>query len=344
LSAGIGSERINPISCLVVGVSLLVGCTEPSLGAAETESQKLPSPSVQTSTPTASKVDYSIVEAIPQTRDLLALRAHIRAIEAEAEKLEPLVLEYTMGPTAAPDKVELVTSKFAEKLKIFQLLGLEKLNLNWVLVSEKDYEWWLEYRTSRDPEFPVELWDPQTNLFGHCRLSSDVFCGAGNSGDGFEYQDNIVGTRFVDRGLDYVTRHEAAHFYQGVFGYGGRCWMAEGQATFFETYLETSSRSRREVLQRLRLSPAGIADLGREELFARLTDDSICSQDFDVAYDLGMLAYEFFYMNYSLRQVHDLHVLSTSIDWEKAVNQALSHEASALSLELAEYIFENVNG
>jgi hypothetical protein len=115
--------------------------------------------------------------------------------------------------------------------------------------------------------------------------------------------------------------------------------MAEGQATFFETYLESSSRSRAEVLARLKTSGIGITDLSESELLGLLTSDQICQSDSNVAYDLGMLGYEYLYMNFSFLDVHNLQVLSSTESWDLAVPQVLGIEASELNASLAEYIF-----
>jgi hypothetical protein len=157
--------------------------------------------------------------------------------------------------------------------------------------------------------------------------------------NGKNYQDNVVGTAFTNQGIDYVSRHESAHFYQAVFGYGGRCWMAEGQATFFETYLESSSRSRAEVLARLGDSPAGLVQLSESELLGLLTSDQICQGDSNIAYDLGMLGYEYLYMNFSFLDVHNLQVLSSNEGWDEALSQVLGIESSELNAALAAYIF-----
>jgi hypothetical protein len=236
-------------------------------------------------------------------------------------------------------KVDKVVAKFSEKLKMFQFLGLESLDQDWVLASENDYQWWVDFRLAQDSSFPVEMWNEEINELGHCRLSADIFCGAGNTVNGKNYQDNVVGTSFTTRGLENVSRHEAAHFYQAVFGYGGRCWMAEGQATFFETYLESSSRSRADVLAELDNSPTGITSVSEDEILRLLSNDQICQGDSNIAYNLGMLGYEYLYLNFSFLDVHKLQVLSSSESWDEAVSQVLSIEASELNAKLATYIF-----
>jgi hypothetical protein len=280
-----------------------------------------------------------LISSLPEAKSLEALKAHYQAIDEAAKQLEPFEIEYTKGPTAVQSKVDSVVARFSEKLKMYQFLGLESLDQDWVLASENDYQWWVDFRSAQEPSFPVEMWNKELNELGHCRLSADVFCGAGNGVNGKNYQDNVVGTAFTNRGIDYVSRHEATHFYQAVFGYGGRCWMAEGQATFFETYLESSSRSRAEVLARLSDSPTGVVQLSESELLGLLTSDQICQSDSNIAYDLGMLGYEYLYMNFSFLDVHNLQVLSSTEGWDEAVSQVLSVEALELNTELAAYIF-----
>ena len=280
-----------------------------------------------------------LISSLPEEKSRDGLRNHFRAIDEAASQLEPFKIEYTTGPTAVQSKVERVVAQFSEKLKMYQFLGLESLDQDWVFASEQDYEWWVEFRSAQDSSFPVEMWNKEINELGHCRLSADVFCGAGNTVNGKNYQDNVVGTAFTNRGIDYVSRHEAAHFYQAVFGYGGRCWMAEGQATFFETYLESSSRSRADVLADLSSSPTGITSVSEDEILRLLSNDQICQGDSNIAYNLGMLGYEYLYLNFSFLDVHNLQVLSSSESWDEAVSQVLSIEASELNAQLAAYIF-----
>jgi hypothetical protein len=280
-----------------------------------------------------------IISSLPEDKSLEALKAHYKSIDEAAKQLEPFEIEYTKGPTAVQSKVDSVVARFSEKLKMFQFLGLESLDQDWVLVSEKDYQWWVDFRSAQEPSFPLEMWNKDTNELGHCRLSANVFCGAGNTVNGKNFQDNVVGTDFTNRGIDYVSRHEATHFYQAVFGYGGRCWMAEGQATFFETYLESSSRSRADVLAELDDSPTGITTVSEADMLRLLSNDQICQGDSNIAYDLGMLGYEYLYMNYSFLAVHKLQVISSTEGWDEAVSQVLSIEALELNTQLAAYIF-----
>jgi hypothetical protein len=321
-----------------IAVSLfLTGCSIPS---GSPSSSPEPSSAIEEAEAELSDEQIlALISSIPGQRSLDGLKSHFQAIDEAAGQLEPFKIDYTTGPTADPVRVEKVVNQFSEKLKMFQFLGLESLDQDWVLASENDYQWWVDFRSAQDPDFPVEMWNKELNELGHCRLSSDVFCGAGNTVNGKNYQDNVVGTAFTNRGIDYVSRHEAAHFYQAVFGYGGQCWMAEGQATFFETYLESSSRSRAGVLSRLVESSLGVAQLTEEELLGLIASNQICNSDPNIAYDLGMLGYEYLYMNYSFLDVHNLQVLSSTESWDLAVPEILGIEASELNTALAAYIF-----
>lgn len=327
---------------------LLGGCAtqEPEFLSSESPRQE-PQPSEQTEGTSRPEPLISIEELTALTKkvpepDLESLREHFRLIDKGAQSLEAFPIEYQIGPTAVPEKVELVMGRFSEKLKMYQLVGLRSLNQDWVLASENDYQWWLDYRSSQDPDYPIELWNTELNELGHCRLSPAIFCGAGNFVNGKNYQDNVIGTRFIDRGLEYVTRHEATHFYQAVFGYGGRCWFAEGQATFFETYLETSSRSRLQVIGDLRQSPANLAEASEQELYDLISSDMVCNNDSNVAYELGMLAFEYLYMNFSFSQVHELMVLSSQMTWDDALVAALGANPQELNRDLAGYIYAQI--
>jgi len=275
---------------------------------------------------------------LPEARTFTALASHLKKLEMEASKLAPIELEYVAGPTTVAKSVNRVVGRVRDKLKIFQLVRLTNIEMDWVIASEKGYLWWREYRLGQKVQFSIELWDPKLNELGCCRLSADVLYGAGSSINEVNYQDNVVGTKFVDRGLDYVTRREATHFYQSMFGYGGRCWVADGQATLFETYLESTFRTRDQVISRLKLSPSSnIKDI-LAQLEGKLSKDTVCIGDSNVAYDLGLLAMEYLYMNCSFQAVHDLQVRSSKEPWATSVPEVLGVSSQSLDAEIASYI------
>ena len=310
--------------------------SETNLNMSESKS---PSPSASESIPAISE----LLDAKPTEPGIEGLKKHFELFEKASAKNIPLPMEYTLGPTANRENAELVRSRFQEKLKFFQSLGLKSLDMHWVIASEKDHDWWVEFRKNQIADYPIELWDTKKNMLGHCTLESDIFCGAGNGvNDGF-YQDNVIGTEFTDRGLDHVTRHEATHFYQSSIGFIETCWFVEGQATFFETYLEPSARSRDQVIDRLIKSPTKVAFSTQEEFERKLNRNSICDADPDIRYDLGMLVFEYLYTNYSIKDIHNLLVETNKTSWQEATKSVLSIEASDLNTQIAKYLYQQLN-
>jgi hypothetical protein len=101
----------------------------------------------------------TLIRPLPGGASSDDLAIHFRAIDEAAIHSEPFAIKYTTGPTADPSKVSKVVTKFSEKLKLFQLLGLESLNQDWVIASEKDHQWWVEFRSAQDSTFPVDMWN-----------------------------------------------------------------------------------------------------------------------------------------------------------------------------------------
>jgi hypothetical protein len=91
------------------------------------------------------------------------------------------------------------------------------------------------------------------------------------------------------------------------------------------------------VINTFKASPSKTAQLSEAELIARLQNNSVCDQDYRVAYDMGMLA------NYSLKQVHDLMVLSSNTPWSSAVPELLGVDANELDAAIGRYVHSVVN-
>ncbi len=300
--------------------------------------------STQSSAPVPSATETippiaELIDSKPKEPGLAGLKQHFKLIEKASASNAALPMEYTLGPTVNQANAELVRSRFQEKLKVFQSLGLKSLDMHWVIASEKDHDWWVQIRQSQFADYPVDLWDTEENMLGHCRLDPDIFCGAGNGVNNGFYQDNVIGTQFTNRGLDQVTRHESTHFYQSSIGFIDTCWFVEGQASFFELYLEPTARTRDQVIVRLMNSPTKVADSTQEEFERKLNRNSICDGDPDIRYDLGILVFEYIYQNYSLQDIHNLLVETNKTSWSEATNSVLGVDATELNAQIAAYLF-----
>ena len=71
----------------------------------EPESEPKPEPAVTT------LELMELINTVPSS-DLESLRQHFVLIDEGAQSLEPFPIEYQMGPTAVPEKVELVIDRF----------------------------------------------------------------------------------------------------------------------------------------------------------------------------------------------------------------------------------------
>ena len=327
------------VGILVLALFSVYGQKSKSETILNVDQSNSPSPSASESIPAISE----LIDATPAEPGLAGLKKHFELLEKASAKNTPLPMEYTLGPTANRENADLVRGKFQEKLKLFQSLGLKSLDMHWVISSEKDHDWWVDFRKNQVANYPVDLWDTEKNMLGHCTLDPDIFCGAGNGVNNGFYQDNVIGTEFTDRGLDHVTRHEATHFYQSSIGFIDTCWFVEGQASFFETYLEPTARPREQVIERLMKSPTKVAFSTKEEFERKLNRNSICDVDPDIRYDLGMLVFEYLYSNYSVKDIHDLLVETNKTSWSEATNSVLSIDSSDLNTQIAQYLYQQLN-
>ena len=296
-----------------------------------------PSPSA-----TAAPQNPNPESTLPTLRTLAGLNAHMQQIELKARSQPDFKFNYTSSPRANPRAIQEVVGAFVQKIKIFQLVGLEKINMNWVLSAEIDHAWWRQTRLNQLSSYPVSLWDNSKNVLGHCNLSSDVFCGAGTSIGGTLYQDNVVGTAFSGRGLQTVSRHEAAHFYQQEAGFGDVCWFAEGQATFVEVQLDAMDR-RSWFIDRLKANPTGVGMLTASQIQTALNRNTICDGSSYIRYDLGMLVFEYLMLNYTMSDIHKAQLYMKQFDWQAAVQNVLKTDITDLNAQIAGYVHREIN-
>ena len=143
--------RFGPL--LTGAVLLLTSCSLASPGSPKLGSPKPEKTNTVSAKPTDGQIS-TLIRSLPGGASSDDLAIHFRAIDEAASHSEPFAIKHTTGPTADPSKVSKVVTKFSEKLKLFQLLGLESLNQDWVIASEKDHQWWVEFRSAQDSTFP----------------------------------------------------------------------------------------------------------------------------------------------------------------------------------------------
>jgi hypothetical protein len=82
-----------------------------------------------------------------------------------------------------------------------------------------------------------------------------------------------------------------------------------------------------------------VSKLTEAQLVEKLRSDRVCDGDSNIAYDMGMLVFEYLYMNYSLREIHDMQVLASNGSWSFATSQVLGVNSDQLDAAIAGYVF-----
>jgi hypothetical protein len=293
-------------------------------------------------------------DALPTEKSGSAVAAHLRKISLGARSAKSPKFEVVMSPTVNKAQVRNSVIAYENAMKIWQPLGVEKLDLTWAFMSEKDYDWWLKrvkkYETEKT-SWDTKVWNPKTKEVGHCRLDAFSYCGYGNpkpSGKSFQY--NMIGSKYSTVPNANTVNHESVHFYQDsidtkLMGMTP-CWFVEGQANLIGNVLDESSKvvtNRQHQLSRVREHIPNASKLTAKSWVAELESFDGPRRDFciktELSYSLGMFIFESLYSNYSFRQVHDLVIkISESGSFSRATEQSLGLTQEALYSEIAKYL------
>ena len=165
--------------------------------------------------------------------------------------------EYKLSPTVNQDKAKESIAAYDKAMKLWMaVLNGEKVSpVIWTIMSEKDYAWWKQVSEQQEG-YSSSVWNPVTNMLGHCQLRPDVFCGYGttyksNTPDYKFLQYNVIGSAYTYSPNANTVNHESVHFYQlsvvQGFPQDLPCWYVEGQASLYGGALEynlTDQRAR----------------------------------------------------------------------------------------------------
>jgi hypothetical protein len=299
-------------------------------------------------------------DALPNGKSGSAVAAHLRKITLEARSAKSPKFEVVMSPTVNKAQVRKSVWAYERAMKIWQPLGVERLNLTWVFMSEKDYDWWLNrvknYETERTT-WETKVWNPKSKEVGHCKLDAYSYCGYGNpkpSGKSFQY--NMIGSKYSTVPNANTVNHEAVHFYQDSIETQlmamTPCWFVEGQANLIGNVLDESARvvaNRQHQLSRVKEHLPNASKLIAKTWVAELSAFDGPRRDFciktELSYSLGMFIFESLYSNYSFRTMHELVLaISESGSFSKAVEQTLGTTQEALYSDIAKYLAKQFRG
>lgn len=218
----------------------------------------------------------------------------------------------------------------------------------WTLLTEKDYDWWYSKVGDLQGASADRPWNQTTNMFGHCGLHSQAYCGYGNfetapTGQKTLFQYNVIGSRYSRTPDPNVVAHESVHFYQFSITDGLPsdlpCWFMEGQATLYGNVL--SSVPRESDLRRVR-SSLSYSGTRTTNDWSRLleqfrSEPSECYLD-DRHYFLGSLIWEFLLIEYSEEALHRVLVEMNSTNWSAAIQRHLGINPQQLDQRIAQYL------
>jgi hypothetical protein len=218
-----------------------------------------PSPSVTptpTPTPTINRKDW----------ELIYLKIWDELDKAQTQASFPF--EYKLSPTVNQDKARESIAAYDKAMKLWMavLKGAKVSPVVWTIMSEKDYAWWKQVSEQQEG-YSSSVWDPATNMLGHCQLRPDIFCGYGttyksNTPDYKFLQYNVIGSQYTQSPNANTVNHESVHFYQlsvvQGFPQDVPCWYVEGQASLYGGALEYNLTDQRSSSIRQRDNFKGI--------------------------------------------------------------------------------------
>jgi len=220
--------------------------------------------------------------------------------------------------------------------------------LVWTLLTEKDYDWYYAKVIELEGSSANHSWNPTTNVFGHCGLNTEAFCGYGNfktapNGTKTLFQYNVIGTMYSKSPDPNVVNHESVHFYQFANSNGlpgdVPCWYVEGQATLYGNVF--SSVSRELDIRRVRTSINDANSRTAEDWIQLLeqfrANPSECVRD-NRHYFLGSLIWEFLLIQYSEELHHRVLVEMNSTSWASAIERHLKTTPQQLDRAIATYL------
>jgi hypothetical protein len=214
-------------------------------------------------------------------------------------------------------------------------------------MSEKDYDWWKQVVDQQEGSSANYAWNPNTDMLGHCKLSSNAFCGYGNAfkantPDYKFLQYNVIGSTYNQSPNSNTVNHESVHFYQlsvvQGFPRDTPCWYVEGQASLYGGALQANLVTERSSSVRQRNNFKGIvrqyqrnADKYTSQEWVDVLKNmyqphvSCSSQQDYFKYALGMFVWEYLYDKYGPKVMHQV-----LLDFKagKLFNEAIEKELS----------------
>jgi hypothetical protein len=290
------------------------------------------------------------------------LASEIYAAYQASSKNATYRFEVLTCPNLNKLKSEETIDAYEDALKFWSPYFIPQKPMKWVMFSQLDYDCWLgKVNELEGSAGDTKVWDPKTNILGHCQLSPGAFCGYGTGvkRDGTFIQYNAIGSFYSRAPEPTVVHHESVHFYQmslqGENITSSKVgslppWFIEGQANLIGmsvAYKGLAVSHRNYEIDRLKKKIINAAKMTSEEWVAELksldTQHSFVFQN-ELGYSLGWLALEKPYQIFGIQKMHDLLLaINKGATFEQAVPEVLGVSKEELYKSIGAHLEAEIN-
>ncbi len=267
-------------------------------------------------------------------------------------------------PNMDSDMANVTEKAYIDAYRFWSTVYASDSKINWLLMSEKDWQCWYD-QTEKFEGNPSasrgwKTWNLDTQILGHCRVTSNSFCGYGTGvlQNGAVAQYNLIGSNYKINPTPMTVHHETVHIYQAQVVSDNYktskintlpCWFNEGQANFFGIPIafEGNPFSHRKFeIGRLSNVYPGAKDYSSSE-WLRVLKDLKSNSDFcfrnELGYSLGWFALEWTYLNFSIEKMHQLYVeIAKGKTWEQALLDVLNIQEETYLTKVSEYLADTI--
>lgn len=319
-----------------------------------------PSPTVDskpTSTPTPKPTPK------PQT-PLEKLYADIYQRYLSADKKISPSFNFVSCPNVDKNMVNLTESSYVDAYSFWADIYKARAKVNWLFMGEKDWDCWYENTAKFEGPNSVsrswKVWDKETGILGHCKVSPSAFCGYGTGvrEGGIFAQYNLIGSAYKSQPTALTVHHETVHIYQMQLEADNyptskvntmACWFIEGQANMFGVPIafngNPTTHRNFEISRLLNVYPKG-SSYTKDEWLNVLNDlkknTDFCFKN-ELGYSLGWFALEWTYLNYSIEQMHSFQEsIVKGLTWEQAIQKTMNMDEQGYLAKIAQYLSEQI--
>ncbi len=313
-------------------------------------------------TPSATPTPTSPAPVI-QRKDWELIYMKIWDENEKSQNLGKFPFTYKLSPNVNQVRAQESIDAYDKAMKLWLavLNGAAVSPVVWTIMSEKDYAWWKQVVDQQEGTSANYAWNPDSNMLGHCQLSSTAFCGYGNTfrsntPDYKFLQYNVIGSAYSQTPNANTVNHESVHFYQlsvvQGFPRDTPCWYVEGQASLYGGALQHNLVTERTASTRQRNNFKGIVRQYQPNADSFAAKDWVgvlqnmysghvsCSGQQDYfKYAMGMFIWENLYDKFGPKVMHQVLLdFKAGKSFADSIQSQLSLNLEQLNDQLSKYL------